>query len=49
MGIFILVLLALWLILAILGFVVKGLIWLAIVAGVLFIATAIFGWFKRQT
>lgn len=34
--------LIIWLVLAILGFVVKGLFWLAIIGIVLFVATAIF-------
>ena len=42
------VLLVVWLILAILGFVIKGLVWLAIVAIVLFIATAILGFIRRR-
>ncbi len=46
---FVLVLLAIWLILSILGLVVKGLFWLFIIAAILFIATAIWGWVKRKT
>ncbi|SNS47387.1 hypothetical protein [Rhodococcoides kyotonense] len=42
-------LLVLWLVFAILGFVVKGLLWLAIVGIVLFVATAAWGWVKRST
>lgn len=45
----ILIALVIWLILAILGFVIKGLFWLAIVGIVLFLATAAFGWLKRKT
>ena len=41
------VLLVIWLVLAILGFVIKGLVWLAIIGIVLFIATAIWGWIRR--
>lgn len=37
------VLLVIWLVLAILGFVVKGLFWLAIVGIVLFLATGAYG------
>lgn len=43
----IVVLLVIWLILAILGFAVKGLIWLAIVGIILFVITAIIGWIRR--
>lgn len=32
-----------WLVLAVLGFVVKGLFWLAIIGIILFVATAILG------
>ena len=39
--------LVIWFVLAILGFLVKGLLWLAIVAIVLFIATAIWAWRAR--
>lgn len=37
-----------WVVLAVLGFVIKGLVWLAIVGIVLFVATAAFGWVKRK-
>jgi hypothetical protein len=36
-------LLVLWLVLAVLGFVIKSLFWLAIVGVVLFVVTGIFG------
>jgi len=42
-------LLVIWLILSIVGFVVKGLIWLAIIGLVLFVATGVWGWLKRNT
>jgi hypothetical protein len=45
----IVVLLVVWLILAILGFVIKGLLWLAIIGIVLFVATGIWGWMRRRT
>jgi LPXTG-motif cell wall-anchored protein len=48
MGI-IIALLIVWLVLSILGFVVKGLLWLAIIGLILFVATAVWGWFKRKT
>jgi len=41
-------LLVLWVVLAVVGFVVKSLFWLAIVAIVLFIATGIFGAIRRR-
>ncbi len=43
------VLLVIWLVLTVLGFVVKGLVWLAIVGIVLFLATAAWGFIKRET
>ena len=42
-------LLVLWLIFAIVGFVVKSLFWLAIVGIVLFVATGIFGAVRRRS
>jgi hypothetical protein len=44
---FILLLLVLWLIFAILGFIIKGLVWLAVLGIVLFIATAVVGAMRR--
>jgi len=44
----IVVVLVVWLVLAILGFVVKGLFWLAIVGIVLFLATAALGVARRS-
>jgi hypothetical protein len=41
-------LLVLWLVLAVVGFVVKSLFWLAIVGIVLFLATAALGAFRRN-
>lgn len=45
-------LLALWLVVsvggAIIGFVVKGLFWIAVLGGVLFLATAAVGWAKKD-
>jgi hypothetical protein len=41
-------LLVLWVVLAVVGFMVKSLFWLAIVAIVLFIATGIFGAVRRR-
>ena len=46
---FLIILLVIWLGLSILGFVIKGLFWLAIIGLVLFVATAIFGWLRNKT
>ena len=48
MGI-IVALLIIWLVIVVIGFVVKGIIWLAIIGLVLFLATAAWGWMKRKT
>jgi len=45
---FIGLLLVIWIVLAVLGFVIKGLLWLAFVGIILFLATAAFGWIKRR-
>lgn len=42
------ILLVVWIVLAVVGFVVKGLVWLAIIALVLFVITAVYGWIKRK-
>lgn len=44
---FIVLLLVIWLVLAILGFVIKGLFWLAIIGIVLFVVTGIVGYLRR--
>ena len=44
----ILFLLVLWVVLAVVGFVVHGLVVLAIIAIVLFVATSVFGWIRRK-
>ena len=49
MGTLIVVLLVVWLILAVLGFVIHGLFWLAIIGIVLFVVTAAWGAMKRRT
>lgn len=41
-------LLVVWLVIVVIGFVVKGLVWLAIIGIVLFLATAVYGWIKRK-
>lgn len=43
------VLLIVWLVLAIVGAVIKGLLWLTIVAAVLFVATAAWGYLRRRS
>lgn len=42
------VLLVIWLVVAVIGFVVHSLLWLAVVALILFVATAAFGWVRRK-
>ena len=41
-------LLVVWLVVIILGAVLKGLFWLVVIGAVLFIATAAYGWVKRE-
>lgn len=41
-------LLIIWLVLSILGFVIKGLLWLAILGLVLFLITALVGFIRRN-
>jgi hypothetical protein len=42
-------LLVVWLVLSIVGFTVKGLVWLAILGIILFVGTAAIGWTRRGT
>lgn len=44
----VLVLLAIWLILGVVGFMFKGLLWLGFIAIILFVATAAIGWVRRK-
>jgi putative Ca2+/H+ antiporter (TMEM165/GDT1 family) len=44
----IIALLVIWLVLSVVGFAVKGLLWLAIIGLVLFVATGVWGWVKRK-
>ncbi|MCU1505410.1 MAG: hypothetical protein QOD27_477 [Microbacteriaceae bacterium] len=44
----VIVLLAIWLILSIVGFAIKGLLWLAFIGIILFVATAIVGFIRRS-
>ena len=46
---FIALLLVVWLALVVIGAVVEGLFWLIVIGAVLFVATAAFGWMKRNT
>jgi hypothetical protein len=48
MGTVIVILLVIWLVLAILGALLEGLFWLTVVAVVLLIGTAVYGWVKRK-
>lgn len=48
MGTILVILLVAWLALSVLGFVVKGLFWLAVVGLVLFAATASYGWLRGK-
>ncbi|CAL9462749.1 hypothetical protein SUDANB121_02685 [Nocardiopsis dassonvillei] len=45
----ILILLALWLFLAILGLLVKGLFWLTVIAAILFVGTAVWSALRSRT
>ncbi len=47
MLILVIVLLVIWAILAVLGFAIKGLLWLAIIGLILFVATIIIGAIRR--
>ena len=48
MLILVIVLLVLWLILAVVGFAIEGLIWLAIIGIILFVGTAVIGLVRRK-
>jgi len=45
---FIIILLVVWALLAVFGFVIKGLFWLAIIGILLFIITGIIGYIRRN-
>lgn len=49
MVILVIVLLAAWLIISVIGFAIKGLIWLGIVGVILFLATAAVGAIRRRS
>lgn len=44
----ILLLLGVWLVLIVLGAIIKGLFWLVIAGAILFLATAAYGWAKTK-
>lgn len=46
---FLLLLLVIWVVVAIAGAVIEGLLWLTVVGIVLFLATAAWGWVRRRT
>lgn len=46
---FIALLLIVWLAIIVIGAVVEGLFWLMIIGALLFVATAAYGWVKRNT
>lgn len=41
-------LLVVWLVIAVVGAIVEGLLWLLFIGIALFLATAVFGWVKRN-
>ncbi len=45
----ILVLLVAWLVISVLGLLIKGLLWLFFIGVVLFLATSAWGWLKRNS
>ncbi|HEU4545068.1 MAG TPA: hypothetical protein VFR88_02130 [Microlunatus sp.] len=49
MWITIVVLLVIWAILAVVGFVFEGLLWLTVVAGILFLGTLLVGLIRQRT
>ncbi len=46
---FLVLLLIVWVVLMILGAVIKGLFWLIVIGAVLFLATSAYGWLKRES
>lgn len=45
----ILTILVIWLVLIVLGLLIKGLLWLAVIGIILFLVTAAYGWIKGKT
>lgn len=43
------ILLVIWLVLTFFGFIVKGLVWLAVIGIVLFVVTALYGMVKQRS
>ncbi|WP_165358764.1 hypothetical protein [Haloactinopolyspora alba] len=44
-----LLLLAAWIVISVLGLIIKGLFWLFVLGAVLFVATSVWGWVKRNS
>ncbi|WP_198598049.1 hypothetical protein [Blastococcus atacamensis] len=42
------VLLAVWLVVTVVGAVIKGLFWLAVIGALFFVGTAVLGWARRE-
>ena len=49
MIILVVILLVIWLIVAVIGFAIKGLFWIALIGIILFVATAIISLIRRRT
>lgn len=45
----VLILLAAWLLMSVLGLLLKGLFFLFVIGAILFVVTSLFGWSKRKT
>lgn len=45
----IIILLVAWLVISLLGLLLEGLLWLTVLGVILFVATAAYGWMKRQS
>lgn len=48
MGKLLIVLLIVWVAVAVLGALIEGLLWLVFIGAALFVATAVWGWFKAR-
>jgi hypothetical protein len=46
MKVLLIVLLAVWLLLALAGAIIEGLFWLLVIGAIAFVVTALWGWFK---
>lgn len=49
MGTILVILLVAWLALSVLGFVLEGLLWLAVIGIILFLGTAVFGFLRGRS